>query len=413
MNILLINHYAGGPKYGMEFRPHYLSREWVRQGHHVVVAGADFSHLRAKQPCAGEEILDGVRYVWLKTPVYHGNGLGRAKNMFIFLLRLWQYRNIICGDFKPDIVIASSTYPLDNYLAYYFAKKYRARYVYEVHDLWPLSPIELGNMSKYHPFILLMQMAENFAYAHVDKVVSLLPCAEQHMIAHGLQKGKFLHIPNGICKEEWDNVREKIPRKHKRLLQELREKGFFLLGFAGGHAVSNALIYLLQAAEYLKEEKTAIVLVGKGMEKNNLMEYAKEHNLSNVYFLPPVKKGAVPDLLAYMDALYIGLNKQPLFRFGVSPNKIFDYMMAVRPILHSIEAGNDLVADADCGVSVAAEDPRAIAEGIKQLVSLSEDERRKLGNNGKSFVVKNHDYKVLAKRFLTDAMDEENSSLWR
>lgn len=402
MNILLINHYAGGPKYGMSFRSYYMSREWVRQGHHVVVAGADFSHLRAKQPYAGVEIVDGVRYVWLRTPVYQGNGIERAKNMFVFLWHLYQYREVICENFKPDIVIASSTYPLDNYAAYYFAKKYRAKYVYEVHDLWPLSPIEIGHMSKYHPFIVLLQMAENFAYAHVDKVVSLLPCAEQHMRDHGLSKGKFVHIPNGICKEEWDNVQEKIPQEHRVLLEQLKKKGFFLLGFAGGHAISNALIYLLQAAEQIRDEKAAVVLVGKGMEKKNLMEYAKEHNLSNVYFLPPVNKEAVPDLLAYMDALYIGWNKQSLYRFGVSPNKVFDYMMAGKPILHSIEAGNDLVADAECGISVAAEEPLSIAKGIKQLMLLSEDERRKLGNNGRSFVVKNHDYKVLAKKFLNE-----------
>lgn len=406
MNILLINHYAGGPKYGMEFRPYYMSREWVRQGHRVVVAGADFSHLRANQPYAGVEIVDGVRYVWLKTPVYQGNGIGRVKNMFVFLWRLYRHRKVICENFKPDVVIASSTYPFDNYMAYYFAKKYQAKYVYEVHDLWPLSPIELGHMSKYHPFIMLVQMAENFAYAHVDKVVSLLPCAEQHMREHGLPKGKFLHIPNGICKEEWDNVQEKIPQEHRVLLEQLKKKGFFLLGFAGGHAISNALIYLLQAAEKISDEKAAVILVGKGMEKENLMEYAKEHNLSNIYFLPPVNKETVPDLLAYMDALYIGWNKQSLYRFGVSPNKVFDYMMAGKPILHSIEAGNDLVSEAECGVSVAAENPVAIAKGIKQLMSLSEDKRQKLGNNGRSFVVKNHDYRVLAEKFLSDVMNE-------
>lgn len=409
MNILLINHYAGGPKYGMEFRPYYMSREWVRQGHRVVVAGADFSHVRAKQPYAGVEIVDGVRYVWLKTPVYQGNGIGRAKNMLVFLWRLWQYRNVICENFKPDIVVASSTYPFDNYMAYYFAKKYQAKYVYEVHDLWPLSPIELGHMSKYHPFIMLVQMAENFAYAHVDKVVSLLPCAEQHMREHGLPKGKFLHIPNGICKEEWDNIQEKIPQEHRGLLEKLKKKGVFLLGFAGGHAISNALIYLLQAAEQIREEKVAVVLVGKGMEKENLMEYAKENNLSNVYFLPPVNKKAVPDLLTYMDALYIGLNKQLLFRFGVSPNKVFDYMMAGKPILHSIEAGNDLVSEAECGISVAAENPVAIAEGIKQLMNLDEETRQAMGKRGRKFVMENFDYRVLSERFVAEVMAESKA----
>ena len=90
MNILLINHYAGSPQYGMEYRPYYLAREWVKLGHNITIVGADFSHLRIKQPTAGEEYIDGIRYVWLSTPVYQGNGLGRIKNMLSFLWKLYR-----------------------------------------------------------------------------------------------------------------------------------------------------------------------------------------------------------------------------------------------------------------------------------------------------------------------------------
>ena len=44
MNILYINHYAGGPLYGMEYRPYYLAREWVRGRHKVTMVAANFSH---------------------------------------------------------------------------------------------------------------------------------------------------------------------------------------------------------------------------------------------------------------------------------------------------------------------------------------------------------------------------------
>ena len=53
MNILLINHYAGSPDLGMEFRPYYMAKEWQKAGHHVRIVGGSFSHLRKKQPCDG------------------------------------------------------------------------------------------------------------------------------------------------------------------------------------------------------------------------------------------------------------------------------------------------------------------------------------------------------------------------
>ena len=50
MNILLLNHYAGTPALGMEFRPYYLAREWVRLGHRVQILAASYSHVRACRP---------------------------------------------------------------------------------------------------------------------------------------------------------------------------------------------------------------------------------------------------------------------------------------------------------------------------------------------------------------------------
>ena len=85
MNILLLNHYAGTPALGMEFRPYYMAREWVRQGHRVQIVAADYSHVRARQPTAGDELIDGIAYRWVATPPYRGNGLGRVRNIWAFL----------------------------------------------------------------------------------------------------------------------------------------------------------------------------------------------------------------------------------------------------------------------------------------------------------------------------------------
>jgi glycosyltransferase involved in cell wall biosynthesis len=101
-----------------------------------------------------------------------------------------------------------------------------------------------------------------------------------------------------------------------------------------------------------------------------------------------------------MDALYIGWRKNPLYRFGISPNKIFDYMMSGKPIVHSVDAGNDPVVEASCGLSVGAENPKAVSEAILSLKKMTAPERVQLGRNGYSYVIKNNTYNVLAYNFL-------------
>ena len=98
----------------MEFRPYYLAREWVRAGHRVQIVAADYSHVRARQPEAGDESIDGIDYRWYRTPRYRGNGLGRVRNIAAFLRRgLGRHAAAGCASSEPDVVIASSTYPMD------------------------------------------------------------------------------------------------------------------------------------------------------------------------------------------------------------------------------------------------------------------------------------------------------------
>lgn len=401
MNIILINHYAGSNIHGMEFRPYYLAREWVKLGHSVTIVAASFSHLRQKNPDLSEmmeEVIDDIRYIWLPVNKYQGNGVKRFKNMLLFIYQL--YRNLRkFAEIKPDVVIASSTYPLDSYPAYKLAKMTGAKFAFELHDLWPLSPMELGGMSKWHPFIMLMQRGEDFWCRHADKVISILPKTEAYLKTHGLRDGKFCYIPNGIVLADYDDV---LPLKldYLQQLNNLRKHGKFLIGFAGAHGIANALDILLYAAEKLKNTQAYFVLVGQGQEKENLMALMQKLDLDNVLFLPSIPKKMVPAFLAQMDVLYIGLQNQKLFRFGISPNKLMDYMMAGKPILHSITAGNDLVQEAHCGISVPAEDIDAIAEAVKRLMSMDKDELSVLGKNGKEYVIKHHDYKVLAEKFI-------------
>ncbi|MNR80310.1 putative glycosyl transferase [compost metagenome] len=403
MTILLINHYAGGPPFGMEHRPFYMAREWVRQGHDVTILAATQSHLRTRNPDAGDLTLEGIRYRFLPTPSYQGNGLGRVRNMLAFVGGAYKEAARLAAELKPDAVIASSTYPLDIYPARRIArlaKRHGAkgRVIFEVHDLWPLSPMELGNIPAWHPFIMGMQKAENDAYRAADRVVSMLPKAEAHMREHGMAPEKFAYLPNGIDVQEWEASADPLPELHREVLERLRAQGRFIVGYAGSHGLANAMHHLIDAAPKLAGQPVTLLLVGQGPEKDALQSRAQ--GMDNVVFLPPLPKGAVPALLDATDALYLGWNRVPLYRFGISPNKLMDYMMAAKPIIHSVEAGNDPVAESACGFSVPPEDPEAIASAITRLMAIDPAERAAMGASGRAFVKAHHDYRVLAQRFL-------------
>ncbi len=148
------------------------------------------------------------------------------------------------------------------------------------------------------------------------------------------------------------------------------------------------------------DERIAFVLVGGGPEKEALQRMAHEFKLTNVHFFDPVPKQQVPALLACFDVAYIGWQRQRLYRFGIAPNKLIDYMMAGCTILHSVEAGNDPVAEAGCGLTVAPQDPLAVARGLLALFMLEPGDRAALGQRGRNYAMDNLSYPVLGRRFL-------------
>jgi glycosyltransferase involved in cell wall biosynthesis len=389
----------------MEYRPYYLAREWSRLGHRVRILASARSHVRARNPDLQgqrrlDEIIDGIEYTWFDTPAYTGNGAGRALNMAAFVARLYREGAGLAREFRPDVVIASSTYPLDIWPAHRIARLAAARLLFEVHDLWPLSPMELGGYSTRHPFIMLLQAAENYACRHADAVVSILPKTREHLEAHGMSPHKLHLVPNGTDPAEWLGDPAPLPVAAADTLAALRRRGRFIVGFAGSHGVANALDTLLGAATLMRDEPVTFVLAGVGPERERLRQRARDEGLDNVCFLDPVAKEHVPALLDCFDLAYIGLQRQPLFRFGVAPNKLIDYMMAARPVLYAIESGNDLVREAGCGVSVKAEDAAAVAQGVRAMRALDPGQRRSMGLQGRKFVLENLTYPVLGQRFL-------------
>ncbi len=387
-NIWIINQYAGSSNHGMTFRSYFLAKEFIKR-HRVTIFSASFSHVMSNPPSVSktytEENINGVEYLWLKVPVYkQSKSLSRLISMFIFLYRLF-FLNVKKRD-TPDVIIVSSTSPLPIWKAYFWAKRFNAKLIFEVRDIWPLSIMELGGFKKTNPFVVLLQITENFAYKVSDYVVSVLPKAFEHMKHHGLDLPRFKYIPNGI------EIKTMIKTDEVN-------KDVFKIGYAGTLGIANALKYLIHAAHLIKESNIEIHLLGNGPEKETLMEMVKDKNISNVYFHDAVPKNKVGIFLSKMDALFIGWHFSKIYRFGISANKLFDYLASDKPIINSVDAGNDPVLEAKAGISVKPENPKEIADAILKLYKMPESKRNDLGQNGRVYVEKYHSYEQLAKQY--------------
>lgn len=396
--IWIINHYAGSRVHGMEYRHYYLAKHFARMGLRPAIICASFHHLLTKLPEGRTAEVDGIPYVWIKARPYEKNDAKRALNMVDFSARLTFAR---LGQLpRPDVVIASSPHPFVAFNGHRIAKKHGARFIFEVRDLWPLTLLEVGGHSSRHPFIRAMAWAERLGYERCDHTVSLLGGARDYMAAHGLDAGKFVHIPNGIDPQPSQEHVETLPQEHERAVGGLREQGKLIVLYSGSHGLVNALDNVIEAAGLLRDEPGVhFLLVGQGPEKEALRQRAQQADLKNVAFLPPVGRAQMPALTQAANLGYIGLQRKDLFRCGVSPNKLYEYMSAGLPVLFAIDTLHDEVAEARCGFSLPAQDSSALADALRRIAAMPRGELREMGERGRRYVHDTHTYEVLAQRY--------------
>jgi len=389
--ICVINEYAGSPSHGMEYRHYYLGKNWVESGHDVSIISSSYSHLYNYLPVKRKEYIEGIRYRWIKTFNYGDSH--NKKRVFKWMLFTAKLFFLPLFQKKPDIILVSPMAPFPILPAWIWAKLWGAKLIFEVKDIWPLSVIELGNISPRHPLMLCMSFFERFAVKRSDLVVSNLPNYGSHL-RNDLGIDRDFHwISNGIS----INHAETDPLDKKTL--ECLPEDKFIIGYAGTVGAANALDSFLEGARILNSEKDILwVVVGDGQEKRRLM--AKYESDSNILFLDSVRKNQVPELLSCFNACYIGLKKERLFTYGVSPNKLFDYMLSGRPILYAIDSGDfNVVQESQCGISVEAENPTAIAEGALQLFC-DRSNNTEMGEKGMNLVLREFTYQKLAEKYV-------------
>lgn len=395
-NILLINHYASTPSTGIGGRHHNFARELANLGHSVTLIAASDHHLLRKDihTLVEEEQLENYRFIRLKVPKYdNAHDKRRLLAWLTFSFKLLFIRRFLKT--TPDVILYSSPHLFGFLSAEYLAKRWGSRLVFEVRDIWPLSIVEIGNVSKRNPFITLMQYIEDRAYARADHVVSNLEFAVEHMVTRNMDRGKFSWVSNGISLRE---ISASAPLQTSAQNYFLDAK--FCLVYSGTLGEANAVHTLIEAAAYLRDlDDCKILIIGQGRSQANLQARCSELQLKNVKFIGYVPKNRIFSFLKNADATYIGFLKKPIYRFGVSPNKLFEYLVVGKPIIYGIDdVGVDPVTRYDAGLTVPAEDPEALANAIRTLYNMSDEHRRPMGENAKNAAIAHFTYEVLAKK---------------
>jgi glycosyltransferase involved in cell wall biosynthesis len=351
----------------------------------------------------GQKIVEEVSYEFVKSPEYTGNGLGRLLNMIHFSWNFLRSASEYVKKYgRPDVVIASSPHPYAFLATHMVAKRYGAKSFFEVRDLWPLSLVELAGVSSKHPLITFTNWVERFAYKKADRVVSLLPLTQEYMAEKGLDLDRWVYIPNGIDSDEVGKYQKKHPCV--ALAKKWNADGFTVLAYTGALGRPNHVESLVRAINILKRkgnQSIKVIIVGRGEQEVELRRLVQSMELEqDVIIFGQVPKSEVMGLLDEVDVGYISLRPESIFRFGVSPNKLFDYMLAGLPVIFSIDAGNNPVAEAGCGFSVPPGDADLIAQAMLSVDGLSRQQRREMGGKGRDYVLRKHEYSQLAKSYL-------------
>lgn len=396
--IWIINQYASTPETALGGRHYYFAKSLAKLGYKVYLVGAAFTHLLREPRIFNEQfqvdkIEENFNFVWVNMPAYaDAHSKKRIANWFSFAWKITKLKNILP---KPDVILYSSP-SLVGYLgAEKLAKDLSVPLAFEVRDIWPLTLCELGGYSEKHPFIRFLQWIEDRAYKNADYILSNLKNSYEHMQSRGMKPEKFTWVPNGFLKEEVEGA---LPLSKLTLDQLPKDK--FIIGYAGTLGIANALDSFIQAANELKDySELAFVLVGHGKLKQNLQQQVKDLNLNNIYFVDAIPKRQVQSLLKVFDVCYIGLTKDPLFRFGVSPNKLFDYLYAGKPILYAIDSGKYTpVSDAQAGIQIEPENVQQIVQAILKLYNMSSEERIAMGMNGYNEAIQSYEYGSLTQK---------------
>lgn len=375
-----------------------LLREMARLGHRTYAFTSDSNHLVVGPSFEGAQHkreVDGVCVTWLRTLKYRGaKSVVRILSWFDFERRLSTMPTAQLP--RPDVVIASSLSLFSILSGLRFKRKYGCKLIFEVRDIWPLTICEEGGISPGHPFVRLLAAVEKLAYRKADAIVGTMPNLREHVREIAGSDTAPVHcIPMGIDPGQLQAA-EALPEGYAR---QFLPEDKFIVCHAGTIGITNALDTLLEcAARMANDGRVQFVVVGKGDLKPAYQ--ARYGHLPNLTFAPAVPKLQVQSVLSHCDLLYFAVHKSEVWRFGQSLNKVTDYMLAGKPVLASYTGYPSMIDEAGAGEYVPAGDVDALHAAILVFAAKPAEERAAMGRAGRSWLIENRAYPVLAKRYL-------------
>lgn len=408
--IWIIDHYSSEPKYGGIARQYDFAVELSKRGYRTIIFSSAFSHYThtyiSKEECFISQFVDNAYYAYVKTAPYEVNGgMDRIKNMFSFVSSVLKSAEQIEKQFgKPDIIEGASVHPLAWIAANKLAKKYKVKFIAEVRDLWPEMWLLNGEKSKFDPMVLFFGAIEKWAYKRADKIIYSMLYGDKYICGKlGFPKDKVALLGQPVDCERYDRQAgddSKIPEDIKSFISDS-----FLCVFTGYYMEYEGVYVMLEAAKMLQEKNIPIkmLFVGSGAEADGMKAYAEENDLKNVFVGGRISKEAIPALLRQSDiclAHCASKGSEESFKYGISKNKVNEYMYSKACVIYGRNDENDPVATSGAGFVIKPFDAVAMASKIEEVYKMSPDERQKFGENGCKYVIENHRVDKLVDKLL-------------
>lgn len=372
-----------------------IARFLAEKGHRVTIITSPVSYLTGKSRIpvslwkTNEQVIPGVEILRVYTyPALHRSFFHRVLSFFSFM-----FSSFLVGLSVKNVDVVWGTSPpiFQGWTAWLLARLKRVPFLFEIRDLWPAFAIAVGVLHQ-RVLISLSLWLEKFLYHHSDVIVVNSPGFVEHIRQKG---GKNIRlVENGVDPSMFQANNDG---------DEFRRQNNFqndcVILYAGAHGLSNDLGVVLTAAEKLQNESgLRFVFVGDGKEKPTLIQLAKERNLSNVQFLPPVPKTDMAEVIAGADACIAILKPIELYK-TTYPNKVFDYMAAGKPVLLAIDGViREVVEAAQAGIFSEPGNPDSLAVNIL-WIKHNPAKAQKMGSRGRAYVSEHFSRAVLAEKF--------------
>lgn len=399
--VWIFNHYAHGTYFNKGGRHYWFAKNLLKKGYEPTIFCASTRHnsdMSVDIPGGTYRLksVEKIPYVFVKTTKYK-NGIERIKNMWNFYKNLYPSTAEYGKEYgKPDVILASSVHPLTLLAGIKIAKKYNVPCICEIRDLWPETIVQYGTLKKNSLVAKLLYKGEKWLYNKADKLIFTIPGGKDYVEEIGLSSSKVRYINNGVDLEEYNKNKEEFIYSD----EHLDNPSTFKILYTGSMGVANELTYLVQAAEKVQEkgiDNIQFILFGHGSQREKLKEYVQNKGLTNIVFKEKVEKKFIPNILSRSDLNVFTGKHIPLYKYGLSLNKLFDYIASGKPTLSNIESGYDILVKHDCGKSVKGGSVEALVDGILEFYNMDQKEYDQYCENSLT-AIQNYDFKILTDK---------------